>query len=103
MHKGFTTKRGGAANGLVRVFLHLAASALLILLITLAGFSQNGYDNRPIGKVEINFGENDTNAPLVEDFLLKARDELRTATLRMVRRAVETFLHGAAGRQDAAE
>ena len=48
---------------------------LLIFLFTADGFSQNNFDNRPIAKVEIDFGQNDNNPQLVEEFRIMARDE----------------------------
>jgi outer membrane protein assembly complex protein YaeT len=76
MQKSSMTKRGGAAGGGARVLIHAAALVLVILLFVAHGFSQTKYDDRPIGKVEVNFGENDNNAPLLEEFRLTARDEV---------------------------
>ncbi len=82
---GATTRiqNGGIKAGVVCV--------MAFLLFT-AGLAQNKYENRPIGKIEINFGESDSNAPLMEEYRLTARETVGpTYSSPRIRDAIEAL------------
>lgn len=78
---------------IVAAGLFRAASLFaLILLFLTSAFSQSKYENRPIAKVDISFGENDSNPQLVEEFRLRARDEVgATYSAARIRDAIEAL------------
>ncbi len=59
--------------------LRAAAICVFVSLFISVSFSQSKYDGRPIGNVNINFGEADNNLPLVEQYRLIARENIGTA------------------------
>ena len=81
MNTGININNGGIAvadrilcNS--HALFRLISLAALILLFVAVGVAQNKYENRPIGKVDVTFGENDNNASLAEEFRLTARAEV---------------------------
>ena len=59
-----------------QALFRLISLAVLTLCFIAAGFAQNKYDNRPVAKVDVTFGETGDNPQLAEEFRLKARDEV---------------------------
>ena len=55
-----------------------AVFVMLILAFVDSSHAQNKYEKRPIGNVDISFGENDNNTQLLEEFRLTARSEVGT-------------------------
>src|ERR1043166_149772 len=55
-----------------------AVFVMLILAFVDSSHAQNKYEKRPIGNVDISFGENDNNTQLLEEFRLTARLEVGT-------------------------
>lgn len=76
------------ASALVR----FAAVFFALLIFVATALTQEKYEQRPIGNVEINFGETDTNTQLLEEFRLTAREEVGTTYSRSrVRDAIEAL------------
>src|SRR4051812_24662281 len=55
-------------------------------------YAQSKFDKRPIGNIEIRFGENDNNTQLLEEFRLTAHDEVgSTYSASRIRAAIEAL------------
>ncbi len=64
----------------------------LSLIFMSASLAQNKYEKRPIGNVEVRFGENDSNTPLLEEYRLIAREEVGSAySAARIRDAIEAL------------
>ena len=57
------------------VLFTFAAACVLAFALTTTSLAQNKYEKRPIGKIDISFGETDSNAQLLEEYRLTVREQ----------------------------
>lgn len=76
----------------VSAFLCVAAAFIIAFSSTTASFAQNKYDKRPIGKIDISFGEADGNTQLFEEYKLTAREQVgSTYSAPRIRDAIDAL------------